>query len=36
MASAGYRLDSALTFVLVLNFGATGAMGGGWLADAKR
>jgi AAHS family benzoate transporter-like MFS transporter len=34
MASAGYSLGSALTFVLVLNFGATiGAIGGGWLAD---
>jgi AAHS family benzoate transporter-like MFS transporter len=34
MASAGYTLGSALTFVLVLNFGAMiGAIGGGWLAD---
>lgn len=34
MASAGYSLGSALTFVLVLNFGAViGAVGGGWLAD---
>lgn len=34
MASAGYNLGSALTFVLVLNFGAmVGAVGGGWLAD---
>ncbi|MEJ8849839.1 MFS transporter [Variovorax rhizosphaerae] len=34
MASAGYSLGSALTFVLVLNFGAViGAIGGGWLAD---
>ena len=34
MASAGYSLGSALTFVLVLNVGATiGAIGGGWLAD---
>ena len=34
MASAGYSLGSALTFVLVLNFGAMiGAIGGGWLAD---
>ena len=34
MASAGYSLGSALTFVLVLNFGAIfGAVGGGWLAD---
>ncbi|KND55096.1 benzoate MFS transporter BenK [Candidatus Paraburkholderia kirkii] len=34
MASAGYNLGSALTFVLVLNFGAmVGAIGGGWLAD---
>jgi len=34
MASAGYSLGSALTFVLVLNFGAMlGAVGGGWLAD---
>ena len=34
MASAGYGLGSALTFVLVLNFGAVvGAIGGGWLAD---
>ena len=32
MASAGYSLGSALTFVLVLNFGAMlGAIGGGWL-----
>ena len=34
MASAGYSLGSALTFVLVLNFGAViGAVVGGWLAD---
>ncbi len=34
MASAGYSLGSALTFVLVLNFGAmVGAIGGGFLAD---
>jgi AAHS family benzoate transporter-like MFS transporter len=34
MASAGYSLGSALTFVLVLNAGAiAGAIGGGWLAD---
>jgi len=34
MASAGYSLGAALTFVLVLNFGAMiGAIGGGWLAD---
>ena len=34
MAQAGYDLGSALTFVLVLNFGAMfGAIGGGWLAD---
>jgi AAHS family benzoate transporter-like MFS transporter len=34
MASAGYSLGSALTFVLVLNFGAViGAVAGGWLAD---
>lgn len=34
MAAAGYSLGSALTFVLVLNIGATiGAIGGGWLAD---
>jgi AAHS family benzoate transporter-like MFS transporter len=34
MAGAGYGLGSALTFVLVLNFGAMiGAIGGGWLAD---
>ncbi|KAF7962312.1 MFS transporter [Cupriavidus sp. UYMU48A] len=34
MASAGYSLGSALTFVLVLNIGATiGAIGGGWLSD---
>lgn len=34
MASAGYSLGSALTFVLVLNSGAMiGAIGGGWLAD---
>jgi AAHS family benzoate transporter-like MFS transporter len=37
MASAGYTLGSALTFVLVLNFGAmVGAIGGGWLADRFR
>lgn len=34
MAGAGYSLGSALTFVLVLNFGGmVGAIGGGWLAD---
>lgn len=34
MASAGYSLGSALTFTLVLNFGAVvGAIGGGWMAD---
>ncbi len=34
MASAGYSLGSALTFVVVLNLGATvGAIAGGWLAD---
>jgi AAHS family benzoate transporter-like MFS transporter len=34
MAGAGYSLGSAMTFVLVLNFGAVvGAVGGGWLAD---
>ncbi len=34
MATAGYSLGSALTFVLVLNAGAiVGAIGGGWLAD---
>ena len=34
MAGAGYSLGSALTFVLVLNFGAMlGAVGGGWRAD---
>jgi len=34
MAQAGYSLGSALTFVLVLNVGATvGAVSGGWLAD---
>ncbi|CAN5910502.1 aromatic acid/H+ symport family MFS transporter [soil metagenome] len=34
MAGAGYSLGSALTFVLVLNFGAMiGAVAGGWLAD---
>ncbi|WP_349606489.1 MFS transporter [Cupriavidus sp. DF5525] len=34
MASAGYSLGSALTFVLVLNFGAViGAISGGWLSD---
>ena len=34
MATAGYSLGSALTFVLVLNFGAMiGAILGGWLAD---
>lgn len=37
MAGAGYTLGSALTFVLVLNFGAiVGAVGGGWLADRFR
>lgn len=35
MAGAGYSLGSALTFVLVLNFGAViGAVGGGWLTDS--
>jgi MFS transporter, AAHS family, benzoate transport protein len=34
MASAGYSLGSALSFVLALNIGAViGAIGGGWLAD---
>jgi MFS transporter, AAHS family, benzoate transport protein len=34
MASAGYSLGSALTFVLAMNLGAVvGAIGGGWLAD---
>lgn len=34
MASAGYSLGSALTFVFVLNLGAViGAIGGGWCAD---
>ncbi|MDV7212602.1 MFS transporter [Azotobacter beijerinckii] len=34
MASAGYNLGSAMTFVMVLNLGAMiGAVGGGWLAD---
>ena len=34
MATAGYSLGSALTFVLVLNIGAMlGAVVGGWLAD---
>jgi len=34
MAGAGYSLGSAMTFVLMLNFGAiVGAVGGGWLAD---
>jgi len=34
MATAGYSLGSALTFVLVLNAGAIiGSVGGGWLAD---
>lgn len=34
MFQAGYSLGSALTFVLVLNFGAMiGAVLGGWLAD---
>ncbi|MFS8980822.1 MFS transporter [Cupriavidus necator] len=34
MADAGHSLGSALTFVLVLNFGAViGAVSGGWLAD---
>ena len=37
MAGAGYTLGSALTFVLVLNFGGmVGAIGGGWLADRFR
>ncbi|MFM0502929.1 MFS transporter [Paraburkholderia caffeinilytica] len=34
MASAGYSLGSALTFIIVLNAGGiVGAIGGGWLAD---
>src|SRR5258706_10887626 len=34
MASAGYSLGSALTFVMLLNFGAiVGAIGAGWLGD---
>ncbi|KWF06467.1 MFS transporter [Burkholderia pseudomultivorans] len=34
MISAGYNLGSALTFVLLLNIGATvGAIAGGWFAD---
>jgi AAHS family benzoate transporter-like MFS transporter len=34
LASAGHSLGSALTFVMVLNFGGMiGAIGGGWLAD---
>ncbi|VWL88532.1 MFS transporter [Burkholderia lata] len=34
MASAGYSLGSALTFVMAMNLGAVvGAIGGGWLAD---
>lgn len=34
MAASGFSLGSALTFVLVLNFGSiVGAIGGGWLAD---
>lgn len=34
MASAGHSLGSAMTFVIVLNFGSiVGALGGGWLAD---
>lgn len=34
MAQAGYSLGSALTFVLVLNVGATiGAISAGWVAD---
>ena len=34
MANAGYSLGSALTFVLVLNFGGmVGAILGGWMAD---
>jgi AAHS family benzoate transporter-like MFS transporter len=37
MASAGYSLGSALTFVLVLNLGGiAGAIAGGWLADRFR
>ena len=37
MASAGYSLGSAMTFVVVLNFGAMiGAVTGGWLADRYR
>lgn len=37
MASAGYSLGSAMTFVMVLNFGSiVGAFGGGWLADRFR
>ncbi|GAB7531075.1 MFS transporter [Pseudomonas sp. 3A(2025)] len=34
MSSAGYGLNSSLTFLLVLNVGAIiGAIGGGWLGD---
>lgn len=34
MNSAGYGLNSSLSFLLVLNFGAIiGAIGGGWLGD---
>ncbi len=37
MATAGYSLGSAMSFVLVLNLGAIiGAVGGGWLADRFR
>jgi MFS transporter, AAHS family, benzoate transport protein len=34
MTGSGYGLDTALTFIFVLNLGAVlGAAGGGWLAD---
>jgi AAHS family benzoate transporter-like MFS transporter len=34
MTGSGYGLDTALTFIFVLNLGAVlGAVGGGWLAD---
>src|SRR3546814_9153457 len=34
MASAGYSIGSALTFVIVMNLGGIfGAIAGGWLAD---
>lgn len=37
MAQAGHSLGSAMTFMMVLNFGSiVGALGGGWLADRFR